>query len=420
MEANLSFVYKDSDSSLNYSDDDYISESDIYPPSLTNEHSLIRIICFLSIAIISTSANGLVLLVYALNRKLRTYENAYIINLAISDLLVSLLVMPINIIFFRHSWNQSYELCKIKVGLEHSLLQVSVFTVVAMANDRHKAITNPIQYRVHREIMRVAKICISTWILAFVIWIPLQTVWGLLDHESRFIKSYCYGLQYVNVYNNTINVLLYFWMPMILISVSTYRVYKAIKSRPGRQKLMCSPSITTKKMKVISDTEMKIISRSSSTLEIEIEDDTQQKHCDMKTREGNVNPTFIDEIEVDVDIDSRVSSVVTVSERLAKRREAGLSSSKISERRGIRVLKCIVIVYFITWFPYGARLTLFTVLFHTGHDELNYSIPVTYLKWMAFCNSLLNPITYFISNKSLRTAAKEIFTPRYFKKLDRA
>ncbi|XP_033120036.1 D(2) dopamine receptor-like [Anneissia japonica] len=444
--------------------------------SLTRAQYLARVICFTIIAISSTFANGIVILVYALYRKLRTYESVYIINLAISDFLVSSTVMPINTVYLRNSWELSFELCKIKIGLEHSLLQVSVFTVMAIANDRYKAITNPIQYRFNRDPIRAVKTCILLWMLSFGIWIPLQTIWGLLSGNGYRLKTTCYGLHFVNVYNNIIHVILYFWLPFIVISISSYRVYKAILRRKrnwvnqviSNAQMRSSSNHQENGNTHLEETEMKahhhtqdLDMNQCNIIHNQFKNDTRPTTSNQRNDEMVLSMktlVTIDEDDAEIEThqytnlgfqnqdvgqsgvtndasptpqnhrdnelglhesslniknhDAEILTIFKTDSKPPKNRKLGRVRQTQQNCQGsnLRILKHIVIAYYVTWFPYGARLTLFVALFYTKNDQLNYSIPITPLKWLSFCNSLLNPLIYFISNPKLREHLLKLFT----------
>ena len=120
-----------------------------------------------AIAIMLTSVigNSLVLAVVYRNPRLRTITNAYVINLAVSDILMALFCMPLTIIsLITVNWSLGDTMCKFQAILGVSLLFISLQIMMITAVNRHFRFDRPRRYP---SIFTKR----STFIMTAVIWL---------------------------------------------------------------------------------------------------------------------------------------------------------------------------------------------------------------------------------------------------------
>ena len=95
----------------------------------------------------SVIGNSLVLTVVYRNPRLRTITNAYVINLAVSDILMALFCMPLTIIsLITVDWSLGDTMCKFQaiLGVSLSLISLQIMTVTAV--NRYFRIVHPRKY----------------------------------------------------------------------------------------------------------------------------------------------------------------------------------------------------------------------------------------------------------------------------------
>lgn len=97
------------------------------------------------VAVGATIGNGLVIVAFQRERRLRRRTNYYIVSLAVADLLVGLVGIPCAILTSiglpRH-----LHLCMFSVSLLIVLCTVSILSLVAVSADRYWAILYPMAY----------------------------------------------------------------------------------------------------------------------------------------------------------------------------------------------------------------------------------------------------------------------------------
>jgi len=123
-------------------------------------------------------------------RPLRAVQNFYIVSLAIADLAVALLVMPLNVADFilEGRWAFGVVVCHIWLTADILTCTASILNLCAIALDRYRAIHDPIGYAQRRTIGRVLTTVAVVWTTSAVISVPPLIGWnaaGLYDESTQ-------------------------------------------------------------------------------------------------------------------------------------------------------------------------------------------------------------------------------------------
>lgn len=102
-------------------------------------------VCEILVAICAVLGNGLVIIVFGKERKLRRRTNYYIISLAAADLLVGLFAIPFAILA-SIGLPTNLHACLFTVSVLIVLCTISIFCLVAVSIDRYWAILHPMGY----------------------------------------------------------------------------------------------------------------------------------------------------------------------------------------------------------------------------------------------------------------------------------
>ncbi|XP_043087050.1 neuropeptide FF receptor 1-like [Puntigrus tetrazona] len=139
------------------------------------QHSLavasVIILAYVLIFSLCMLGNILVCFIVLKNRQMRTVTNIFILNLAISDLLVGILCLPITLVDnLITGWPFDVVVCKMSGLVQGASVSASVFTLVAIAVERFRCIIYPFQRKLTRRqaIVTIAFI----WALAVGIMCP--------------------------------------------------------------------------------------------------------------------------------------------------------------------------------------------------------------------------------------------------------
>merc|ERR1712038_1417082 len=96
--------------------------------------------------VVGATGNLLVIFVVIRNRAMRTARNVFIVNLAISDLMLCLITMPltlVEILYQTWQFGDYPAACPVAALLQATSLFVSTLSITAIALDRRKLIVYP-------------------------------------------------------------------------------------------------------------------------------------------------------------------------------------------------------------------------------------------------------------------------------------
>ncbi|XP_002731651.1 QRFP-like peptide receptor [Saccoglossus kowalevskii] len=121
--------------------------------------------------------NILVIIAWFRNKHIRTIINCFLVNLAVCDLAVVLVCMPItlgNIVY--QEWIYGEVLCKLTPCVQGMSVSSSVFILTAVSLNRFYAIHSPLKAKVLFTRNRVRILIVIIWIISLILMIPILIV----------------------------------------------------------------------------------------------------------------------------------------------------------------------------------------------------------------------------------------------------
>ncbi|MBN3316451.1 NPFF2 protein, partial [Atractosteus spatula] len=225
------------------------------------------IVAYFLIFVLCMVGNGLVCFVVLQNHRMRTVTNLFILNLAISDLLVGIFCVPTTLVDnLITGWPFSQFMCTMSGLIQGMSVSASVFTLVAIALDRFFCIVYPFRQKMSmfKAVLAIAFI----WMLAFAIMCPSATMLTVIHLKDTYViqnnDTYplftCYEdwpyPEMRTVYTTILFVHIYL-MPLGLISLMYGRIVVKLFSKLGpvgqrsRELQEERNSVSKKKVKII-------------------------------------------------------------------------------------------------------------------------------------------------------------------------
>ncbi|KAA0713890.1 5-hydroxytryptamine receptor 1A-alpha [Triplophysa tibetana] len=347
--------------------------------------------------------NACVIAAIALERSLQNVANYLIGSLAVTDLMVSVLVLPMAALYqVLNIWTLGQEICDLFISLDVLCCTSSILHLCAIALDRYWAITDPIDY-VNKRTPRRAAILISlTWLIGFSISIPPMLGWR--KPEDRADPNACtisqdHGYTIYSTFGA-------FYIPLILMLVLYGRIFKAARFRIRK---------TVKKTEKVSD---KCLSVSPALF-------PRRANCEVsKTWRRSVEPQpcvcvngalkhaeDAESVEItEVQSISRNHLVLPnnpqpcFEKRHEKNTEAKRKVAMARERKTVKTLGIIMGTFIFCWLPFF--IVALVLPFCKGCFMPEWLGAV--INWLGYSNSLLNPIIYAYFNKDFQNAFKKI------------
>ncbi|KAM9702958.1 neuropeptide FF receptor 1 [Dama dama] len=144
------------------------------------------IVAYVLIFLLCMVGNTLVCFIVLKNRHMRTVTNMFILNLAISDLLVGIFCMPTTLVDnLITGWPFDNATCKMSGLVQGMSVSASVFTLVAIAVERFRCIVHPFREKLT---LRKALVTIAViWALALLIMCPSAVTLTVTREEHHFM-----------------------------------------------------------------------------------------------------------------------------------------------------------------------------------------------------------------------------------------
>ncbi|XP_061571682.1 trace amine-associated receptor 13c-like [Cololabis saira] len=122
-----------------------------------------------SISLLTVTLNLLVIISISHFRQLHTPTNALLLSLAVSDLVVGLLVMPIEgLRYLETCWLLGRLMCALTPYISYCLLSASLGHMVLISIDRYVAICDPMLYSCRVNLQRVIVLICFCWACSFL------------------------------------------------------------------------------------------------------------------------------------------------------------------------------------------------------------------------------------------------------------
>ncbi|XP_076618082.1 RYamide receptor [Colletes latitarsis] len=227
---------------------------------VTSLNLAIFIILYGSISILAIMGNFLIMWIIATTRHMQSVTNIFIGNLALADVVIALFVIPFQFqAALLQRWNLPYFMCPFCTFVQTLSVNVSIFTLTAIAIDRHRAILKPLRAKPSK--LTAKKIIVGIWVLAASLAVPTaiaHRVTMIRNNQSDVgeLKPYCRDINIskplMTLYTGTLIVLQYL-IPLSIISYVYARVVLKLwgNKAPGNAEDSRDANLLRNKMRVI-------------------------------------------------------------------------------------------------------------------------------------------------------------------------
>ncbi|XP_004702385.1 5-hydroxytryptamine receptor 5A [Echinops telfairi] len=294
------------------------------------------------------------LLVLATILRVRTFHRVphnLVASMAISDVLVAALVMPLSLVheLSGRRWHLGRRLCQLWIACDVLCCTASIWNVTAIALDRYWSITRHLEYTL-RARQRVSNIMIAlTWVLSAVISLaPLLFGWGETYSEGSEECQVSHEPSYTVF--STVGA---FYLPLCVVLFVYWKIYKAAKFRVGSRK---------------------INSVSPMSEAVEVKDTAQQM-------------------------------VFTVRHATVTFQTEGDTWREQKEQKAALMVGILIGVFVLCWIPFFIT-ELISPLCSCDIPAIWKSI----FLWLGYSNSFFNPLIYTAFNKNYNSAFKNFFS----------
>uniref|UniRef100_A0A7N6BLB0 Gastrin/cholecystokinin type B receptor n=1 Tax=Anabas testudineus TaxID=64144 RepID=A0A7N6BLB0_ANATE len=339
------------------------SEKDASPePKDINQ--TVRIVLYSVIFLLSVLGNSLIIAVLVRNRRMRTVTNLFLLSLAVSDLMVSLVCIPFTLIpNLMRNFIFGTGICKLVMYFMGVSVSVSTFNLVAISLERYSAICNPLTSRTWQTKSHAAKVITATWVASFILMLPYPI--------SSTLKPF------TRLNNSTGHMCRLVW-PNDIIQQSWYVSLLLL--------LFLIPGIVMMTAYGLISLEL--------YRGIKCELSNRKSGRDRQSSTGSIKPGDSDGCYL---------------QPSKKKSFTGSSSTNlVAKKRVIRMLLVIVFLFFLCWTP------VFVVNAWQAFDRRSaYRLtgaPISFIHLLSYTSACVNPIIYCFMNKRFRKGMLATFT----------
>ncbi|XP_064110012.1 neuropeptide F receptor-like [Macrobrachium nipponense] len=197
------------------------------------------ILAYSVLIVLGASGNSLVVLAVIRKPAMRTARNVFIINLAISDLLLCLVTMPLTLMeLLSQYWplGDTPFTCKLVGTLQATSIFVSTISITAIALDRYHVIVYPTK----KSLQKVGAVAtlLAIWVMSFILALP-NFIWRTLEiHQVNLpgieVVGFCFEqwpTLHGRAYYSIFVIVVQYCLPILTVSVAYARICNKLKYR---------------------------------------------------------------------------------------------------------------------------------------------------------------------------------------------
>ncbi|XP_015911286.1 5-hydroxytryptamine receptor [Parasteatoda tepidariorum] len=387
-----------------------VEEADL---AITSEIIWLIFICiFLSILIIATIVGNIfVMIAIVKDRNLNNLSNYLVFSLALADLLVALLVMPIGAVYeVRKEWTMGPVLCDLWTSCDVLCCTASILHLLAIAVDRYWAVTN-VDYARNRCKKRIYTAIFLVWGISFIISIAPIFGWKdpdfttRIEIEKRCLVSQDLGYQVFATCSS-------FYVPLVMILILYSRIFQEARRRIRRRPGAASQAmlLVQRPPPAFTDSKRSSSSPSSSFDPPSSVVDTTLS-CNIMNASGtpsqnangvqNSKQSILTPQNSSSGSGGAVGRLLHIGKRGEKKSENNLAKR---EKKAAKTLAIITGVFVMCWMPFFVMALLLPLC-----NECEPSFPIfSVFLWLGYANSMLNPIIYTIFSPDFRSAFRKL------------
>lgn len=340
---------------------------------------VVTVSILLSLVIVATViGNIFVIAAILMERNLRTVSNYLVLSLAVADLMVACLVMPLGAVYeVTEEWVLAPELCDVWTCCDVLCCTASILHLLAIAVDRYWAVTC-MDYMRRRDVRRVGSMIFLVWSVSFVVSIAPIFGWKDKDSHSRVLnEKKCLVSQ--DAAYQVFATCSSFYVPLIMILLLYWRIFKVarhrIRHKPGAKAIL-------------------IVHKDPSTSSAPASNDSTPQH-------GSLNSGTQPSTNGMKAVHGGIGRLLVLTKREKKHVEESIESRR--ERKAAKTVAIITGVFVMCWLPFFVMALVMALC-----DSCDPGKLFSFFLWLGYANSMINPIIYTIFSPDFRNAFRSI------------
>ncbi|XP_028836828.1 5-hydroxytryptamine (serotonin) receptor 2C, G protein-coupled-like 1 isoform X2 [Denticeps clupeoides] len=384
---------------------------------------LILVIIFLTIG-----GNILVILAVSLEKKLQNATNYFLRSLAVADMLVGILVMPVSLvnILYDYAWPLPSTLCPIWIYLDVLFSTASIMHLCAISLDRYVAIRNPIEHsRFNSRTKAMLKIA-AVWTISIGISMPIPVI-GLLKEDKVFVNGSC---ELKEERFMLVGSFVAFFIPLVIMVVTYCLTIQVLQRQAtvflyeGKNSSSQQPLQPPAPVPITQATPPAPGSTSSTSSSLTVVVPSSAQQSGLNWLKSSLAGATLPHSSTACSIIPGSEAPSQLSSPAAGGRDGGgggsyhgggrrgMMQAIKNEKRASKVLGVVFFLFLIMWCPFFITNVLFALCHEPCNSELMAKLLNVFV-WIGYISSGVNPLVYTLFNKTYRRAFSNYLRCRY-------
>ncbi|XP_048466345.1 dopamine receptor D4 related sequence [Rhincodon typus] len=364
----------------------------------SSQHNYLALVFGVPLIVAIILGNVLVCLSVLIERSLKTATNYFIVSLAVADLLLAVLVLPLFVYteFQGGIWTLNIFLCDALMTMDVMLCTASIFNLCAISVDRYIAVIVPLKYNRNHFSGRQLVLIMATWLLSLGVASPV--IFGLNNVPGRDVTDCKLEDGTFVVYSSVCS----FFVPCPIMLLLYYGMFRGLR-RWGESRRITLPSWD------------------HAPLSFNLSPSKRERHV-VKYIVPKLSPNAAKNIPesdlITTQLDSTSDVETPDGTKTGAPKENGpvprhglgkgpfMRSRRVSgrERKAMKVLPIVVGVFLACWTPFFVVHVLKVLCEACTIGSMLISV----VTWLGYVNSAVNPIIYTIFNTEFRNVFKKL------------
>nr|XP_033804667.1 5-hydroxytryptamine receptor 2A [Geotrypetes seraphini] len=316
-----------------------------------------------TVIVVTIAGNILVILAVLLEKKLQNATNYFLMSLAIADILLGFLVMPVSMlnILYDYEWPLHRKLCPVWIYLDVLFSTASIMHLCAISLDRYIAIRNPIHHSRFNSRTKAFTKIVAVWTISVGISMPVP-VFGLQDDSKVFNQENCY-LSDENFI--LVGSFVAFFIPLIIMVVTYFLTIRSLQ----KEATLCFHNLGAKsKLALFS-----FLPQSTLSAEKLFQRSLQKELAPYGRR-----------------------TMQSIS----------------NEQKASKVLGIVFFLFVVMWCPFFITNVMAVICKESCNEHIMEELLKVFV-WIGYLSSAVNPLVYTLFNKTYRSAFSRYIQCRY-------
>uniref|UniRef100_UPI00398F4BDF 5-hydroxytryptamine receptor 2A n=1 Tax=Pristiophorus japonicus TaxID=55135 RepID=UPI00398F4BDF len=326
------------------------------------------------IIILTIGGNILVIMAVSLEKKLQNATNYFLMSLAIADMLVGILVMPVSLItvLYGYIWPLPAKLCPIWIYFDVLFSTASIMHLCAISLDRYIAIRNPIHHSRFNSRTKAFMKIIAVWTISVGISMPIP-VFGLQDTSKVFKDGSCF---LTDEHFVLVGSFVAFFIPLTIMVVSYFLTIRVLQ----QEATLCLDMLKPKP----KWTNLRVFLQKGPLSANTSDKAAMLKKYDIK----RTSPQIL--------------SWCSLNKELGPSGRQSMQSIS-NEQKASKVLGIVFFLFVVMWCPFFVTNVMSVICIKVCDKELIEEL-LSIFVWVGYISSGINPLVYTLFNKTYRSA----------------